>query len=132
VSEPGLPAACTIIVVDDDDIVRSITSRMLRSEGFAVMTARDGLEALQLLDQSVDPVSLIVSDLRMPRMTGRELAEHVSRRSPAVPILFVSGEPTEVLAGALPGPLLMKPFAMHDLVSAVYYALLASQRHQPA
>jgi CheY-like chemotaxis protein len=59
---------------------------MLRYEGFAVMTARDGLEAGHLLDQSSDPVSLIVSDLKMPRMTGRELAERLSLRTPAIPM----------------------------------------------
>jgi CheY-like chemotaxis protein len=127
---PELPAACTILVVDDDEAVRTITSRMLRYEGFAVLTARDGLEALQLLDQSTDPVSLIVSDLKMPRMTGRELAGRLSERTPMIPMLFVSGHPTEVLAGALPGPVLMKPFAVNDLVSTVY--ALLSHRYQPA
>jgi CheY-like chemotaxis protein len=130
-SVPEIPAACTILVVDDDETVRTITSRMLRCEGFAVMTARDGLEALQLLNRSADPVSLIVSDLKMPRMTGRELAERLSGRTPAIPMLFVSGHPTEVLAGALPGPVLMKPFSVNDFVSTVY-ALLSPHPHQPA
>ena len=130
-SVPGLPAACTILVVDDDETVRTIVARMLRSEGFAVMTACDGLEALQQVNRSADPVSLIVSDLKMPRMTGRELAERLSGRTPPIPMLFVSGHPTAVLAGALPGPVLMKPFSVNDLVSTVY-GLLSSQRHQLA
>jgi two-component system, cell cycle sensor histidine kinase and response regulator CckA len=126
---PELPSAFTILVVDDDETVRTVTARMLMYEGFAVLTAGDGLEALQLLDECPDPVSLIVSDLKMPRMTGRELAERLSERTPAIPMLFVSGHPTQVLAGALPGPVLMKPFAVHDLVSTVY-ALLSTHRHQ--
>ena len=128
---PAVPAGSTILVVDDDETVRSITSRMLRDEGFGVLTARDGLEALQVINQCIEPLSMIVSDLKMPRMSGRELAERLSRRTPVVPMLFVSGHPDAVLAGALPGPLLMKPFTAHDLVSAVY-ALLSPQRHQPA
>jgi CheY-like chemotaxis protein len=51
-SVPGLRVACTILVVDDDETVRTIIARMLRSEDFAVMTARDGLEALQLINRS--------------------------------------------------------------------------------
>ena len=128
---PGIPPACTILVVDDEEFVRATTSRMLRYEGFAVMTARDGLDALQLIDQSTEPISLIVSDLRMPRMNGRELAERLSGRTPPIPILFLSGHPAEVLAGALPGPVLMKPFAVNDLVSTVY-GLLSPNRQQPA
>ena len=129
-SVPELPAF-TILVVDDDETVRTVISRMLRTEGFAVVTARDGLEALQLVNRSTDPISLLVSDLKMPRMTGRELAERLSGRTPAIPMLFISGHPTEVLAGALPGPVLMKPFAINDLVSTVY-ALLSVHRYQPA
>ena len=124
---PSVPASSTILVVDDDELVRAITSRMLRDEGFAVLTARDGFEALQIINQSIESLALIVSDLKMPRMTGRQLAERLPR---PIPMLFVSGHPDAVLAGALAGPLLMKPFTAHDLVSAVI-ALLAPQQHQP-
>jgi hypothetical protein len=64
-------------------------------------------------------------------MTGRELAEHLSGRTPPIPMLFLSGHPTAVLAGALPGPVLMKPVAVNDLVSTAH-GLLAPLRHQPA
>jgi CheY-like chemotaxis protein len=91
-----------------------------------VREAGDGAEALALLTQG-SPVDVIVADLRMPRMDGRQLAAEVRKLSLAVPILFISGYDAHMGQGDLPGPVLPKPFMPDQLVASVRQLLHGTQ-----
>ena len=81
----------TILVVDDEKMLRSVTSRMLTRSGFRVFTAATGEEALRMLEEQKLEVDLLITDVVMPGMAGPRLANEVRRRFPAVRILFMSG-----------------------------------------
>jgi CheY-like chemotaxis protein len=108
----------TVLVVDDEELVRSLVARILTEAGYQVVTAADGFEALQLLVR-VDQVDLLVTDLRMPGMSGEQLARCASQLSPAPRFLFVSGFFHSGTDSRLPGPLLSKPFCRADLLGLV-------------
>jgi PAS domain S-box-containing protein len=78
----------TILLVDDDPDVRSVTSMMLSSLGYSVVEAENGDEALKKIDPAID---LVLTDFAMPNMTGAELAEIVKREHPELPIMFITG-----------------------------------------
>ena len=82
----------TILVVDDEPEMRDVCRAALASEGYLVIQASDGLEALEILDRhGGGGVDLVVSDAVMPRMGGRELLWEMSRRYPGIPVLLASG-----------------------------------------
>jgi two-component system chemotaxis response regulator CheY len=85
----------TVLVVDDEDLVRAVVARRLRLAGFEVVEARDGLEALDVLPAG--GVDIVLTDLHMPRSTGEQLARDL-RRIPAMasaPILLMTGGPSD-------------------------------------
>lgn len=81
----------TILVVDDEAQVRDILRRMLETRGFTVLEAQNGQEALAIAEQHEAPIHLVVSDLVMPMMGGRELVAALRRRLPRLPVVFMSG-----------------------------------------
>lgn len=87
---PETAAHHHLLFVDDDDAVRKLTPLVLTSQGYEVQCAADGLEALQLMKQSLP--ELIISDLRMPRMSGFEFLSIVRRKYPHMPLIAISGE----------------------------------------
>jgi CheY-like chemotaxis protein len=96
--------AFRLLVVDDDATIRNITSTMLAEQGYEVLTAEDGQRALDLLPE-FQP-DLVVTDLRMPRMSGFELLKVLRERVPRIPVIAVSGDslgdglPASVVADA--------------------------------
>jgi len=112
-----------ILVVDDDEAVRSVASRILQREGYAVLEARCGEEALRLAGEGVHPIALLVTDVRMPGMRGPELATRIARLSPGVRVLFISGlaTPAEIPGVGLDetDAFLPKPFTPRELADAV-------------
>jgi CheY-like chemotaxis protein len=124
VPEPEARSGASILVVEDVDQVRSIAVRILRAAGFRTLTAEHGAEALALLDQDHE-VSLILTDLQMPVMGGRELAARVRLRPDAPPVIFMTGY-SEESHGAAADPqmkLLAKPFTPDRLIEFVKNAL---------
>lgn len=121
--DQDLGAGRTALVVEDDDAVRRVTGRVLRSYGFDVREAPDGPAALELLRSQSDGIDVIISDMVMPGMTGVELGAELERTASEVPILFVSGYSWSALAdqGIDPGAVrvLQKPFSPTQLVAAV-------------
>ena len=105
-----------LLVVEDDDAVRSVTARVLRRAGYEVVEARDGIEALAVT-RSGERLDLIVSDVIMPRMGGRALAHALRAEPGAPPLLFVSGHADGSLAEL--GPEVDKPFLPETLLRAV-------------
>ena len=108
----------TALVVDDDPAIRRMMERALEADGFRVLGAGDGREALRILGE-VDEIAVIVADLRMPRLDGRNLAAVLAEREGAPPILFVSGYDSPAGPHPLPGPFLAKPFKPEMLVKRV-------------
>lgn len=119
----NLSTGRTVLVVEDQDEVRALILRTLAGEGYRVLEARDGVEALEVLEAEPD-VSLIVTDIVMPRMGGLELAEHLGSRSHAL-ILFMSAYSSHGMA--VPGPFLQKPFSPLDLCAEVQRLLAPSR-----
>jgi two-component system cell cycle sensor histidine kinase/response regulator CckA len=90
--QPAVPrGAETILVVEDEPLVRGLASRVLAKNGYRVLTAANGAEALRASAESTNPIDLVVSDLVMPEMGGRELAEQLRTRHSGVRVLFMSG-----------------------------------------
>src|SRR4051795_8581300 len=83
----------TILIVEDEEPVRSLLKVMLTEEGFEVVEAKDGTVALNELWKRRGNVAMLVTDIDMGRMGGIELAESARSHYPALPILFVSGLP---------------------------------------
>ncbi len=81
----------TILLVEDDDGVRELAQITLRESGYQVMVARNGNEALRLLDGHPEPIHLLLTDVIMPEMSGRQLAEKVLRKRPDIKVLYMSG-----------------------------------------
>jgi two-component system cell cycle sensor histidine kinase/response regulator CckA len=117
----------TILVVDDEDTVRRVVGRMLRASGFALLEARDGREALQVVQQREHPPDLILTDVVMPLLNGGELASRVRASRPDQRILLMSAYALEDLRqrGLYPEALrfVQKPFTVEQLVRAVRSAL---------
>lgn len=117
----GARAQRRVLVVDDDHRVRSVTARMLREQGYEVVEAASGREALRTLEQT--PVQVVVTDIVMPEMDGLTLANRMVHADPASRIILITGYASEQLKNlginASPYPLLMKPFTMEQLVEFV-------------
>jgi CheY-like chemotaxis protein len=113
----------TILVVDDEDVVRGLVARTLREAGYRVIEASHGAAAIGLLEPHSNAVDLVICDLVMPVLGGKEVAEWMRQHSPAVPLLFISGFPRAYLEAHHlfdPGvPMLRKPFLPSRLLEAV-------------
>ena len=118
----------TVLLVEDEDSVRGLLRELLESFGYAVLEARQGAEALRLAREHRGPIHLLLSDLVMPQMTGRELAALLVRLRPDLKVLFMSG----YAAGAAPhheipsdAAYIEKPFTA-DAMGGAIRALLDS------
>ena len=81
----------TILVVDDQDSVRELLCEVLRKNGYSVLSAGNGREALRLVREYAEPIDLVITDMVMPQMGGRELAEALRGLQPHTKILYMSG-----------------------------------------
>jgi CheY-like chemotaxis protein len=113
----------TILVVEDVPVVLRVAQLVLASGGYNVLTARDGAEALALLDQDLGKVDLILSDVAMPEMDGKGLLREVRARHPEILLVMMTAytDPFELkaLKKIHDGPLLHKPFAAPVLLQTV-------------
>jgi PAS domain S-box-containing protein len=120
----------TILLVEDERNVRAVSAAALRAAGYVVLEAADG-EAALAMTSDVGRLDALVTDVVMPRLSGVELAERLRRRSPELPVVFMSGYASEdfasrVGAGATP-IVLGKPFTAVALTSAVREAIDAAR-----
>ena len=134
---PPRGAGERILVVEDEELVRDFACRFLRNEGYLTRESSDGVDALALLRAEPDAVDLVLTDAVMPRMGGRELADHLARLRPGLPVLFMSGYTNDeiIRRGLLtPGaPFLQKPFSPEALATKVREVLDAARgRHSEA
>jgi signal transduction histidine kinase len=122
-----VPANKSILVVEDDPLIRALIEEILTGTGYQVRCARHPEEALQLCDD-LHPLHLLLTDVVMPKMNGRELADRVVRQRPGIRILFMSGYTGEAMSHQEiliePGrQFLQKPFTMRTLSDKVRLAL---------
>jgi PAS domain S-box-containing protein len=121
----------TILIVDDEPLLRDLACRILQDRGFHVLLAADGLEAVEIYRQHKDAIDLVVLDLAMPRLSGRDTLRHLRDINPDVAVLYVTGYAvniTETCADDALG-LLAKPFRPDELIQAIRTAL---DRSKPA
>jgi PAS domain S-box-containing protein len=135
-SSRGAAQRARILVVEDEDPVRTVVIRTLQSEGYEVLGARDGREALTEVEEVGGAIDLVVTDSVMPGMGGRQLARELARRYPDIPLIWMSGHsresqlqgpPHEVSADQ---PFLHKPVAPDALLDTV--AGVLAKRNTPA
>jgi two-component system cell cycle sensor histidine kinase/response regulator CckA len=134
VAEPARPRAeagdelwgsGTVLLVEDEAMVRAVAERALARQGYSVVTAANGEEALELLEAGTQ-VDLLVSDVVMPSMDGPTLVRHARERYPDLPILFMSGYAEEQLRKSIDLPrvaFLPKPFSVQQLAEAARAAI---------
>jgi two-component system cell cycle sensor histidine kinase/response regulator CckA len=118
---PGIGAGRTVLVVEDEDVVRSFAIRVLDRAGFTILEARDGTEAVDLVARYAGPLDLVLTDVVMPGPSGPATVERIRALRPGVPALFVTGysgrpipmEPSSVTA------VLPKPYSSGDLLEQI-------------
>jgi PAS domain S-box-containing protein len=117
----------TVLVVEDEDAVRALALRALREQGYRVLEARNGREALELAAAAPSDIDLVVTDVVMPEMGGRELVERLADIRPTLSVIYMSGytEFDKLQPGILdPGiPFLQKPFSAESLALRVRESL---------
>jgi two-component system cell cycle sensor histidine kinase/response regulator CckA len=113
----------TILLVEDEDGLRSLNARGLRSRGYTVVEASNGVEAMEVLDAQDGRIDLVVSDVVMPEMDGPTLLKEMRERNPTLKVIFVSGYAEEAFEKSLPAneqfAFLPKPFTLAQLVAQV-------------
>jgi PAS domain S-box-containing protein len=113
----------TVLVVEDEEGVRDVAERMLQEIGFNTITAVDGRNALEVMDQVGDTVNAVLLDLSMPRMGGQETFRHLREVRPNLPVILMSGYTEEVVAPQFNSSglgitgFLQKPFLSEDLIA---------------
>jgi len=125
----GNPA--TILLVDDDEALRRFVWRILLEQGFHVIQASDGAEALEAASAYAEPVDLLLTDVIMPKVNGLVLAQRLLQQRPGIGVLYMSGyvERSMLLAKHPESILLQKPFTPDALIAAVRQ-VLASEEQQ--
>ncbi|MEW6721239.1 MAG: PocR ligand-binding domain-containing protein [Thermodesulfobacteriota bacterium] len=127
-SQPPVPPEpargnATVLLVEDEDSVRKIIDRILSGNGYRVILAREGGEALSISAEHAGPIDLLITDVVMPGIGGRELAARIGRSHPGIPVLYISGYTDEAVShrGLLDTgiPFLQKPFTSGALLRKV-------------
>ena len=112
----------TILVVDDEEALRNILVRGLKEQGYRIIEAINGRQAIEVVERSGHELDLVISDVAMPELNGADLARFTLPRYPDLPFIFISGQPREALTQIAQindaATLLEKPFT-HDQLAAV-------------
>jgi CheY-like chemotaxis protein len=127
----------TVLLVEDDDAVRTLSRSVLEMSGYTVLEANGGRDALRICEQHGGPIQMVITDIVMPEMGGRILAQQVSALRPGIKVLYVSGytDDTVIRHGVLEAgtAFLQKPFTPVALASKVRDVLdKPSKRHSAA
>lgn len=135
-AQPTAPGHETILLVEDEPAILEMTAAMLEYLGFTVLTAGRPGEALRLAENHPGPIDLLLTDVVMPEMNGRDLAKNLLALYPGLKRLFMSGYSADVIAphGVLDEGIhfLQKPFSLEDLAARVREALAEDyQTHAP-
>ena len=125
---PSRPGGQIVLVVEDEDFIRSNVLECLQQLGYHVLQAQNGAQALTVCEDAEGSIDLVLTDLVLPGMSGYELANHLAPRYPGIRVLFMSGYTEDsavrreiLLKGS---PFLQKPFSVADLANAVHHSLV--------
>lgn len=124
--QPDLTGSATILLVDDEPGIRSLASRALQGKGYQVIAAPDGQEALEILQNSANHIELIISDLMMPGLNGKELIDKAREMCADLRAILMSGYADDILNSSYDLDnikVLSKPFTLKDLVTKVKQVL---------
>jgi two-component system, cell cycle sensor histidine kinase and response regulator CckA len=125
----------TLLLVEDEPMIREILSFALERYGYHVLIAKDGEDAERIADEYAAPIHIVLSDVVMPRRDGVSLCHEMRRWFPGIGVLLMSGYPDgEVAALALEDDhafFIRKPFGIEQLVAAVRAALDRRPKHHP-
>jgi two-component system, cell cycle sensor histidine kinase and response regulator CckA len=110
----------TILVVDDEPGIRMFVSQILEQNGFSVLTAPDGADAISISQSHQGEIGLVITDVRMPNVDGLTLAQALLEEDPNMPVLFMSSHYDASLMDQFEGSeFLAKPFSVDRLLEAV-------------
>ncbi len=128
--EITMKSSIKILIVDDEEMMRGLLEKILRREGYDVIAAEDGQQAVEILQK--EKVNLVISDMKMPRMNGFELLKHVKQEYPNVGIIIMTayGDTYTVKDALLLGAdeYITKPFKSYEIslvVERAYWRLLS-------
>jgi two-component system cell cycle sensor histidine kinase/response regulator CckA len=132
VSEPAPQGDRTILVVEDEEAVGSLIRRVLEDSGYTVLLAKSGADAIALSEKSSERIDLLVADLNLPDMSGRELAQQLRTSRPEMKLLYTSGQSEGIVTGygIVPEGMLFlpKPFTPAGLASKVQEVFAGAYR----
>ena len=128
---PTTAASGTILLVEDEEMLRDMAASMVTRLGYSVIKAKDGVEAMEIFRQHKDEIRLVISDLTMPRMNGWETLTVLRKLVPGIPVILASGyDKAHVMAGdhpELPQVFLGKPYKLKELGDAIRQALVSKK-----
>jgi two-component system, cell cycle sensor histidine kinase and response regulator CckA len=123
--EPHLASAIPriILIVEDEDVVRRLLTRVLGDAGYRTLEAREGAEGLRMATFAYPYLHLVITDILMPELDGRALGQRVQERWPDLPVLYISAYPADDLfhrgAPTSQAPFLQKPIIAEELLRVV-------------
>ena len=111
-----------MLLVEDEEVVRNFAARALKRQGYKVLEASSGVEALEVMEKNKGKIDIVVSDVVMPEMDGPTLLKELRKNNPDLKIIFVSGYPNDAFKAALGDEdfaFLPKPFSLPQLAAKV-------------
>jgi two-component system cell cycle sensor histidine kinase/response regulator CckA len=111
-----------VLLVEDEEVVRNFAARALKRQGYKVLEASTGVEALEVMEKNKGKIDLVVSDVVMPEMDGPTLLKELRKTNPGLKIIFVSGYPNDAFKASLGDEVfafLPKPFSLPQLAAKV-------------
>ncbi|MCE5335073.1 MAG: PAS domain S-box protein [Desulfobacteraceae bacterium] len=128
---PKVESKGTVLVVDDEDIVRELAEKMLRRSGYNVVTARDGCECLDIVQAGENDIDLILLDMTMPKKSGEETFQDLKRLGIKIPVVLSSGYSAQDITSRFPRGsfvgFIQKPFVLQQLIEIVQKTLQNKQ-----
>jgi CheY-like chemotaxis protein len=129
---PEMEGGGTVLLVEDEEMVRTMARRMLMRLGFTVLEAKDGVEAVEVFRQRQDEIRCVLCDLTMPHMNGWETLTALRQLAPDIPVILTSGyDEAQVMAGdhpEWPQVFLGKPYTRKELSDAIGQALVSKKK----
>ncbi len=127
-----MKSSVSVLIVDDEEMMRTLLEKILAREGYKILTAEDGVAALEVLN--AHEVDLVISDMKMPRMNGFELLKHIKQEYPQTGVIIMTayGDTYTVKDALLLGAdeYITKPFKSYEIslvVERAYWRLLSSK-----
>lgn len=113
----------TILVAEDEKIIRNLTDVTLRKAGYNVLLAEDGLQAIEIFKENSEMIDLLMLDVMMPNLNGWEAYQAINNMNPDVPVIFCSGYSDDILKEEylheVPAEIVQKPYRLNVLLERI-------------